>query len=142
VAMIKAFVRREGLRLSSGEAEGTAAKLAQLVLPLHTTRQLAPLVALLAPINSGIDGGGRAAPWFQHGECGRGSTPEHAGDRAGDGDRLRCGTRRCRAISECASSASPGSRAILYFKPSFFPAESSSMDARIRAARVSGRLAV
>ncbi|HSU97356.1 MAG TPA: IS110 family transposase [Gemmatimonadaceae bacterium] len=55
VAMIKAFVRREGLRLPSGEVEGTEAKLAQLVLPLHTTQQLAPLVALLAPINAEID---------------------------------------------------------------------------------------
>ena len=55
VAIIKAFVRREGLRLSSGEAERTAAKLAQLVVPLQTTQQLAPLVALLAPINGEID---------------------------------------------------------------------------------------
>lgn len=54
VAIIKAFVRREGLRLSSGEVEQTAGKLAQLALPAETTQQLAPLVALLAPINAAI----------------------------------------------------------------------------------------
>lgn len=54
VAIIKAFVRREGLRLSSGEVEQTTGKLAQLALPAATTQQLAPLVALLAPINAEI----------------------------------------------------------------------------------------
>jgi transposase len=51
VAIINAFVRREGLRLASGEVEQVVAKLAQLALPSETTQQLAPLVALLVPIN-------------------------------------------------------------------------------------------
>jgi transposase len=55
VAIIKAFVRREGLRVASGEIEQTAVKLAQLALPAETTQQLAPLVALLAPINDEIE---------------------------------------------------------------------------------------
>lgn len=55
VAIIKAFVRREGLRVASGEVEQTVVKLTQLALPAETTQQLAPLVALLAPINTEIE---------------------------------------------------------------------------------------
>lgn len=54
VALIKAFVRREGYRLAGGEPERTATKLAALTLPPHVTEQLAPLLALLAPLNEAI----------------------------------------------------------------------------------------
>src|SRR5690348_179005 len=54
VAVIKAAVRREGLRLPSGEAEHTGAKLARLALPPHVTQELAPLVALFAPLSREI----------------------------------------------------------------------------------------
>lgn len=55
VALIKAAVRREGLRLAQGEPERTAAKLAALTeLPAATRAELAPLVALLEPINTAI----------------------------------------------------------------------------------------
>jgi transposase len=54
VAIIKAFVRREGLRLRSGEPEHTAAKLAELPLPLPLLAELAPLVSLLPPVNAEI----------------------------------------------------------------------------------------
>ena len=58
VAIIKAFVRREGLRLASGEAERTVEKLAALErsgpLSPTLTQELAPLVALLAPLNAAI----------------------------------------------------------------------------------------
>jgi transposase len=53
-ALIKAAVRREGLRLASGEVEHTVTKLARLPLPDHVTRELAPLVALFAPLNAEI----------------------------------------------------------------------------------------
>ena len=59
VAIIKAFVRRDGLRLTSGEPERTAAKLAQLELAESTQAELAPLIALLAPLNSEIDAADR-----------------------------------------------------------------------------------
>jgi transposase len=52
VALIKATVRREGLRLPSGEAEQTVAKLAALALPAHVRDELAPLVALWAPLQA------------------------------------------------------------------------------------------
>jgi transposase len=52
VALIKAAVRREGLRLPSGEAEQTVAKLAGLPLPAHVRAELAPLVALWAPLQA------------------------------------------------------------------------------------------
>lgn len=55
VAIIKAFVRREGLRLPSGEPERTVAKLAQLELPRARAREITPLVTLLAPLNTVID---------------------------------------------------------------------------------------
>ena len=54
VAVIKAFVRREGFRLRSGEPAHTAAKLAELQLPATLLAELAPLVALLAPVNAQI----------------------------------------------------------------------------------------
>jgi transposase len=55
VAIIKAFVRREGLRLRSGEPQHTAAKLAELALPASLVQEIAPLVSLLGPLNEQID---------------------------------------------------------------------------------------
>ena len=55
VALIKARVRSEGLRLAQGEPERTVAKLDALTeLPAPTRAELAPLLALLAPINTAI----------------------------------------------------------------------------------------
>lgn len=51
VALVKAFVRREGLRLPSGNAEHTERKLAALVLPSELAIELAPLRALWAPLD-------------------------------------------------------------------------------------------
>jgi transposase len=54
VALIKALVRRDGLRLASGEPERTAAKLARLTLPSALAAELQPLLALLEPLNQQI----------------------------------------------------------------------------------------
>jgi len=54
VALIKALVRRDGLRLAQGEPERTAAKLAALALPLALAAELEPLLGLLAPLNEQI----------------------------------------------------------------------------------------
>lgn len=54
IALIKAFVRRDGLRLPSGDAEHTVTKLRALPLPPHTIAALAPLVALWAPLEAEI----------------------------------------------------------------------------------------
>ena len=54
VAIIKAAVRREGLRLSSGEAHHTVRKLNALSLPAPVVAELAPLVELFAPLNAAI----------------------------------------------------------------------------------------
>jgi len=54
VALIKALVRRDGLRLASGEPERTAAKLATLTLPPGLAAELQPLLALLEPLNQQI----------------------------------------------------------------------------------------
>lgn len=54
VAIIKAFVRREGLRLPSGDAEHTVAKLLALPLAPHVHAELAPIVALWAPLDAEI----------------------------------------------------------------------------------------
>jgi transposase len=55
VAVIKALVRRDGLRLAQGEPERTAAKVAALVgASPELCAELAPLVALLAPLNAAI----------------------------------------------------------------------------------------
>jgi len=55
VAIVKAFVRREGLRLRSGEPQHTVAKLAELELPAHVAAELAPLLALLGPVHDEIE---------------------------------------------------------------------------------------
>jgi transposase len=52
IAVIKAAVRREGLRMASGEAVHTITKLAALPLPPHVREELAPLVALWAPLSA------------------------------------------------------------------------------------------
>jgi transposase len=55
VALIKAAVRRDGLRLSQGDPERTGAKLDALrELPDATRAELAPLLALLEPINGAL----------------------------------------------------------------------------------------
>jgi transposase len=54
VAIIKAFVRREGLRIPSGDVEHTVAKLRALALPPHVLVELAPLLALWAPLDAEI----------------------------------------------------------------------------------------
>lgn len=54
VAVIKALVRRDGLRLASGEPEHTVEKLARLPLPPALADEVAPLAALIAPLNAAI----------------------------------------------------------------------------------------
>ena len=54
VAVIKALVRRDGLRLPSGNPEHTERKLAALELPSGLTIELAPLRALWEPVNTQI----------------------------------------------------------------------------------------
>jgi transposase len=54
VAIIKAFVRREGLRIPSGDVEHTVAKLLALPLAPHVHAELAPIVALWAPLDAEI----------------------------------------------------------------------------------------
>jgi transposase len=54
VAIIKAFVRREGLRVPNGDVEHTVAKLLALPLAPHVHAELAPLVALWAPLEAEI----------------------------------------------------------------------------------------
>lgn len=54
VAIIKAFIRREGFRLRSGEPEHTAAKVAELALPVSLLEELGPLLSLLEPVNAQI----------------------------------------------------------------------------------------
>ena len=54
VAIMKAFVRREGLRIASGDAEHTVAKLLALPLAPHVHGEIAPIVALWAPLDAEI----------------------------------------------------------------------------------------
>lgn len=52
IAVIKASVRREGLRMASGEPVHTITKLAALPLSPYVREELAPLVALWAPLSA------------------------------------------------------------------------------------------
>jgi transposase len=55
VALIKAAIRRDGLRLTQGNPERTVDKLDALTeLPAATRAELAPLLALLEPLNTAI----------------------------------------------------------------------------------------
>ncbi|MGH2602993.1 MAG: IS110 family transposase, partial [Dehalococcoidia bacterium] len=56
VAVIKALVRRDGLRLPSGNAEHTERKLAALEMPGDLTLELAPLRAVWGPLHEQITG--------------------------------------------------------------------------------------
>jgi transposase len=55
VALIKAAVRREGLRLSQGEPEHTASKVRAIELREEVLQELAPILDLLSPLNREID---------------------------------------------------------------------------------------
>jgi Transposase and inactivated derivatives len=55
VALIKAAVRREGLRLSQGDAERTASKLGEIELREEVVCELAPLLTLMVPLNREIE---------------------------------------------------------------------------------------
>lgn len=93
VAILKTFVRREGLRIPSGDAEHTMAKLLALPLPPHVLDELAPLIALWAPLNAEIAAADvRLIALAQnHPVVTRGHTaPHHAEHRSGDGDCVRC----------------------------------------------------
>jgi transposase len=54
VALIKAAVRREGLRLSQGEAERTASKVRQIPLREEVLQELSPILELLSALNKEI----------------------------------------------------------------------------------------
>lgn len=54
ISVLKAALRREGLRVTSGAAEQVARKLAALPLGLAVQAELAPLLALLEPLNAQI----------------------------------------------------------------------------------------
>jgi transposase len=54
IALAKALVRRDGLRVASGESERVAARLAELELSPTVAGELAPLVALFGPLNAEI----------------------------------------------------------------------------------------
>lgn len=54
VAILKTLVRGEGLRLAQGEPERTAAKLAAVEVPERVRAEVAPLLALLEPLNAEI----------------------------------------------------------------------------------------
>ncbi len=58
IAVLKALVRRDGLRLTTGEAERTAAKFAVLdatgAVSAALCAEVAPLLAVLAPLNTEI----------------------------------------------------------------------------------------
>jgi transposase len=54
VALIKAAVRREGLRLSQGEAERTASKVRGIPLREEVLQELEPILELLSQLNGEI----------------------------------------------------------------------------------------
>jgi len=54
IGVVKALVRREGLRIAGGAAEQLARKLAALPLSPSLEAELAPLLALLEPLNAQI----------------------------------------------------------------------------------------
>ena len=54
ISVLKALVRREGLRVPSGDAAHVAARLAAFPLPADLAAELAPVLALLEPLNGQI----------------------------------------------------------------------------------------
>ena len=101
VALIKARVRSEGLRLAQGDPEYTARKLAALTELSDTTRaELTPLLTLLEPINRELEGRRRAHRRSGRDRC-HGASPHHrASDRPRDCGRLCRHPRRRHALPE------------------------------------------
>ena len=54
IVVIRPLLRREGFRIRSGKAETFAARVRELALPEHLRTEVAPLLALLAPLNEQI----------------------------------------------------------------------------------------
>ena len=54
IALAKSLVRRDGLRVAGSESERVADRIAELELSPTLAGELAPLFALLAPLNAGI----------------------------------------------------------------------------------------
>src|SRR5262249_28367189 len=54
LSVIRALLRREGVRVPSGSAATCARRLARVEMPPAVQRGIAPLVALLGPLNDGI----------------------------------------------------------------------------------------
>lgn len=68
VALIKAAVRREGLRLSQGDAERTASKLEEIELREEVVCELAPLLTLMVPLNREIESADKRLEEFGKGD--------------------------------------------------------------------------
>lgn len=104
VAILKAFVRREGLLIPSGDAEHTVAKLLALPLPPHVREELAPVIALWAPLNAEITAAdARLALAAEHPAVRRLRTMPGIGPVTAIARR---GARRCDALSQRPPGAS------------------------------------
>jgi transposase len=54
VALVQAILSREGCRVATGSSRCFAARVAALELPLHLRAEIAPLLAMLSPLNEQI----------------------------------------------------------------------------------------
>lgn len=62
IALSKALVRRDGLRVAGSEAEKVARRIAELDLSDALASELMPLFQVMAPINEQIDAADRGPP--------------------------------------------------------------------------------
>ena len=58
VGLIRALLRREGLRVRSGNADSFARRLRELELPAHLEQEIAPLLVMLRELNLQMDAAG------------------------------------------------------------------------------------
>ena len=54
IVLIRSLLRRKGIRVASGGAEVFARRVRDLGLPVHLAAEVAPLLALLTPLNEQI----------------------------------------------------------------------------------------
>src|SRR2546422_861531 len=55
LALVQALLSREGFRVAPGSSRCFAARMEKLELPEHLTAEVAPLLALLEPLNAQIE---------------------------------------------------------------------------------------
>ena len=99
IALAKALVRRDGLRVPTSTSARVPTRITELELSPALTTELEPLFAVFAPLNAQIAVAGCAHRGGRERVSDRDAPHHGAGRGAGDGERVRGHDRRHHAVS-------------------------------------------